>query len=95
MLVSEFISGGGIQVHKEPVIDEAPFASYLLTTLGQRAVEVKVGDYQGALVWADPDSKGIRTHNLYWSDGEYNYALIADLSAQATLNMTRILVCGS
>ena len=77
------------------MLDTEGFAAYLLTTLGDRATPVYVGEHKGAMVWADPDSHGIRTHNLYWSDGTSNYAVIADLSAEATLNLGRVLVCAA
>jgi hypothetical protein len=95
MLVSDFIRSGGVEIDKEPMLDEMGFATRVLATLGDRATPVDVGPYQGALVWADPEQHGIRTHNLYWSDGIHNYAVIADLSAQATLNLGRVLVCDS
>lgn len=92
--VSEFIKAGGVQVHREPMTEPTSFASFLIETLGDRATPVEVGPHQGALIWADPDVSGTRTHNLYWSDGKDNYALIVDLSANETLNLGRALVCG-
>lgn len=92
--VSEFITAGGVQVHKESMSEQTSFAEYLLKTLGDRAIPVEVGPYQGALIWADPDATGTRTHNLYWSDGKDNYALIVDRGAAETLNLGRSLVCG-
>jgi hypothetical protein len=94
MLLSDFVRDGGIQVHREPMLDSTSFASHLLATLGDRAVPVEIGTHQGALVWADPDRYGSRTHNLYWSDGEHNYSLIAVLDAEEIVNLGRRLVCG-
>ncbi|MBA2338070.1 MAG: hypothetical protein H0V96_10005 [Acidimicrobiia bacterium] len=47
------------------------------------------------VVWADPDPTGTRTHNLYWSDGAFNYALIAERSAEEILTLGRSLVCAA
>lgn len=90
---SDFLAEGGVQVDQEPLTPDGPFAMYLLATLGDRAVPVKVGPFDGALTWADPDVKGNRSHNLYWSDGEYNYSLISNRSAAAVVNLGRTLVC--
>ncbi len=94
MRVSEFIKAGGIQIHREPMFEKASFAEHLLANLGERATSVAVGPYKGAMTWADPDMAGNRTHNLYWSDGEFNYAVILDAPAHETLNLGRSLVCG-
>jgi hypothetical protein len=70
------------------------FATYLTITFPARTTPVKVGSFDGALTWADPDANGVRTHNLYWSDGKFNYSLIVNRSADATLALGRGLVCG-
>jgi hypothetical protein len=93
MTVAEFIRAGGIQVHVDPMTDDRGFAAYLLDAFGERAVSVAVGSYNGALVWADPNSDGTRTHNLYWSDGVNNYSLIADMVPDEIVDLGRSLVC--
>jgi len=89
----EFMAKGGIEFDRDPVADGPSFAEYLIEVLGERAVRVAVADYTGALTWADPDINGLRTHNLYWSDGKYNYSLIADRSAAELVNLGRGLSC--
>lgn len=90
---SEFLAMGGIQVEQEPVTADGSFAAYLVATLGDRATAVKVGPFDGALTWAEPLANGIRSHNLYWSDGTYNYSVIADRPAEAILAIGRSMVC--
>jgi hypothetical protein len=92
MMHSDFVKLGGLELQQDA--SDQSFATYLLKELGERAVGVEVGSFDGALTWADPDENGIRTHNLYWFDGIYNYALIGDRSATDIVNLGRHLVCG-
>jgi hypothetical protein len=89
----QFMAKGGIELDRDPVAGELSFSEYLLDVLGQRTVRVAVGNYAGALTWADPDINGLRTHNLYWSDGKYNYSLIANRSAHELVNLGRARAC--
>ncbi len=93
MLGSEFIHAGGILYYRESVTDQSYTTAYIFERLGERAVPVEVGSYEAALVWADPDRSGTRTHNLYWSDGTFNYSLVADQGAEDILTLGRSLVC--
>jgi hypothetical protein len=90
-----FLANGGIVYERQPLADGESFAAYLLATRGERAIPVEVGSHRAALVWADPFPNGLRTHNLYWSDGTFNYSLIADRPAEALVTIGRGLVCGS
>lgn len=92
LTVEQFVAMGGIELDRDPLIDGASVAE-VLDSLGDRAVGIGVGNYSGALTWADPMANGIRTHNLYWSDGKYSYSLIADRSASELVNLGRTLVC--
>lgn len=91
---SEFLSAGGVQLDQDPRTGTQAFADYLVGRLGERAVAVAVGPYDGALTWSDPDEQGIRPHNVYWSDGSFEFALTANLSAADLLDTARSLVCG-
>lgn len=93
LTVSEFLGTGGVQFDIDPTDNGESYPEYVLSTLGERAVRVEVGDYVGALTWADPDSNGIRPHYLVWSDGQYNYTLIADMEPEHVLTLARDLVC--
>jgi hypothetical protein len=94
LTVSEFYAAGGIQLDRDPVDNGESFAAYVLATLGERALQIQVGDHVAALVWADPQVNGLRTHHLYWSDDAYNFSLLADMSAERLVTVARQLVCG-
>lgn len=96
LTVPEFHAAGGIQLDRDLVTDGGPYtAASVKAQVGDRAVKVQIGDYEGALVWADPESNGARPHHLYWSDGTYNYALIAVRDPQRMVQLGREFVCGS
>jgi hypothetical protein len=95
LTVPEFFAAGGIELDRDPTDPENAgenFTEYVLS-ISERAVEVEIGTHTAALVWADPESNGIRTHHLYWTDGAYNYSLIADRSAERLVTLGRELVC--
>ena len=95
LTVPGFRAAGGIQLDRDAVTDGDPYtADDVIAQVGTRAVKVQIGDYEGALVWADPESNGARPHHLYWSDGTYNYALIAVRGPQRMVQLGREYVCG-
>jgi hypothetical protein len=95
LTVPEFLAAGGIQLDRDLVADGNPYtAADVIAQVGDRAVKIQIGDYKGALVWADPEINGARPHHLYWSDGTYDYALIAVRDPQRMVQLGRELVCG-
>ena len=95
LTVPGFRAAGGIQLDRDAVSNGDPYtADDVIAAVGDRAVKVQIGDYEGALVWADPESNGARPHHLYWSDGTYNYGLIAVRGPQRMVQLGRELVCG-
>lgn len=95
LTVPAFRAAGGVEFNKD-VVEGSPYTSAdVITEVGERAVEVQIGDYKGALVWADPESNGARPHHLYWSDEAYNYTLIAVRSPQRMVDLAREFVCGA
>ena len=89
-----FLRAGGIQLDRE-VADGDPYtAADVVAQVGERAVEVQIGAYEGALVWADPESNGVRPHHVYWSDGTYNYKLVADRDPERMVRLAREFACG-
>lgn len=93
MTLDAFWMAGGIHLARDPA-EGGDFAGFLLNELGERATAIDIGPYRGALTWADPTLDGTRTHNLYWSDGEYNFQLIGVRSAVDLANLGRAMVCG-
>ena len=99
MTTAEFFAAGGIRFEHEPRLTESQFTTFaedLIETSAGRALAVEVGPYQGALVYADPTpDSDQRTHNLYWSDGKEEFALIAVMGPEQLVNIGRGLVCGT
>lgn len=95
MTPPEFYGAGGIQLDRD-LVDGEPFsADRVVELVGDRAVIVQIGNYEGALVWADPESSNEpRPHHLSWSDGNYNYSLIAVRGPQRMVQLARELTCG-
>ena len=91
-VTSEFLGRGGIQLERYRM-DGTTFYEVLLKEFPARAQPVKVGPFAGAMTWADPEANGVRTHNVYWADGTFNYALIADRSASSLLTLARVVAC--
>ena len=68
-------------------------AEFVQGEVGDRATLVEVGTHKAALVWADPIF-GVRTYNLYWSDGTYDWTLISGLDTpEMTVDVARSMVC--
>jgi hypothetical protein len=61
--------------------------------VGERAFIVRVGPFEAALVHGDPLYNGVRPHGLYWSDESWDYTILADLPAEALVNLARNSVC--
>lgn len=94
LTVAQFVAARGVELDRDPVENPGEsFAEYVLSELGERAVRVDVGDHVGALTWGDPLVNGVRPHHLSWSDGVYNYSLIADRSPERLVELARELVC--
>lgn len=92
--LTQFLGDGGVELDRDPVEDpNASFVDYLLAQLEDRAVLVQVGEFRGALTWADPDSAGLRPHVLTWTDGQWNFALTSVSSPEVLLGLGRDLVC--
>lgn len=90
----EFLAQGGVQLDMDPLADGVPFWQSLQDQSPTRVTRVKIGEFDGVAVWADPVSNGMRTHNVYWSDGRYNYGLIADRPIAIAVDLARGLACG-
>ena len=90
---SEFFAQDGVEFDIDPIVAEQPFYQYLIGQFPDRAVAVEVGGFDGAITWADPEANGVRTHNVYWSDGKSNFALVANRSAEEAVTLARTIAC--
>lgn len=93
MTPADFAAGGGIELHREILAEGDPFWAFLLAEFPDRAVPVTVGQHKGVVVWGDPDVRGTRKHNVYWSNGAENYSLSANRSAAQLVTLARIITC--
>ncbi len=94
MLESEFMDAGGVLFYKNPAFEGSFATAEIRARLGERGVAIEVGPHDAVLVYADPAHRSpTRTHNLYWSDGEFNYALIGVRGPEEMINLGRSLVC--
>lgn len=93
LTLSGFLADGGIVFSRSPTTGAT--AAGLAASLGDRAVPVDIGEYEGVLTWGDPLANGVRPHQLWWSDAEYSHYLLADRSAVTITNLARSMVCGS
>ncbi len=95
LTVPAFLAEGGIHLDRDVVTGGNLYtADDVVAQVGDRSVKVQIGDYDAALVWADPESNGARPHHLYWSDGTHNNALIAVRGPERMVQLGRELVCG-
>lgn len=68
-------------------------AQRVVDTVGQRANVIQVGPYQAALTHSSTYPNGVRTYNLYWSDGTLDYSLIVNGSAAEAIQTAQSLYC--
>jgi hypothetical protein len=93
--LATFWDAGGIFVHESPWTNSYSRAEELAVALGDRAVTVKVGEHDAALVYADPIELDVRTHNIAWSDGVEQFEIRAVLTPEEIVDLARSMVCGS
>lgn len=93
MTRSDFLLAGGLEYQALSMGNGGPFAPTLFA-LGDRAIPVRVGEFLGALVWADPTEADVRPHGLFWADPTTNYLLVAVRGPEYLLNLGRDLACG-
>lgn len=92
---SEFSSNGGIQLSMEVAEGDTTGIQTQLDQLGERSIPVEIGDYAGAVVWADPENEsGLRVHYVFWDQDKYHYSLIIDASPEDAVTVAREVACG-
>jgi hypothetical protein len=70
--LSDVIAAGGMLLLEGT--DDGMDAETVATEV-DRAVIVKVGPHDAALIWGDPVHHGVRAYSLFWSDGERDFAV--------------------
>lgn len=90
-----FLADGGVYLERQPSGNPGENLAHTeANELHERAVIVRLGTGDAALIWADPDRNGIRVHNLVWSDATHNYILSANRRPERIVGLGRALVCG-
>jgi hypothetical protein len=91
--VADVIDDGGVFLIQHPANGDD--AASVKQEVGDRAYIVSVGPYDAALVWADPFFEGDkRSYNIYWSDGTYDFSVIAGLDTpEESLTFAMSLYC--
>jgi len=91
--VRDFLARDGIFVTQKYAGD-AGTADDVVSELGDRAVRVKVGPYDAALVHGDPiGSDDVRPYSLYWSDGTYDWSVIGRAAPEQVMDVGRSVAC--
>ena len=88
-----FVRRGGSVVRQE--LTDGQNARVVKETLGDRAVIVRVGQSEAALVHADPsEPSDFRPYHLYWSDGTRDWSIIAGVTDPRTvIDFAREIYC--
>lgn len=68
-------------------------ADRVLQTVGDRADIIDVGPYKAALTHSSTYANGVRTFNLYWSDGAVDYGLVVNSSAKEAIETAQSIYC--
>lgn len=91
--IEDIFNAGGISVVQ--ALPRGQDADAVVETVGKRASRVEVGPYPAALVHAEPLVSGVRTYNIYWSDGERDWSIEgATERPEAVIDLARSVYCG-
>lgn len=93
LTLPDFVAAAGIVVLEKPPAGQD--AALVISTVGSRAGRIDVGPYPGALVHADPVGPGVRTWNLYWSDGQRDWSIIGGVDPETVVALGRSVYCGA
>jgi hypothetical protein len=89
-IVDLYRAGG---VYLSASVTSGQDAKLVVETVGDAATVIKVGAYDAALVHSSPLEGGLRTWNLYWSDGKIDYAIIGNVSVQDLVGAAQSMFC--
>lgn len=90
--VVNFLRDGGVMFMQRDTVGND--YETVRQTIGDYAQLVRVGEFDAALVHADPIAPGFRHYALYWSDGEYDYTIHAGVVDPAdAVEVARSIYC--
>jgi hypothetical protein len=91
--VVDLVRAHGMEFSRQPA--GAGSAAAVLSAVGDRAVQLKVGPYDAAIVHADPiGSDDLRAYELHWSDGTSDFMVYGNVPATDLIAAGRSLYCG-
>lgn len=91
---ADFERMGGIELEASPRESKESFAAILQQQFGDRVTPVQIGDSDGALVWADPESSDdLRMHHVYWAQNQQTFGLILFASPEDAVTTARTIAC--
>jgi len=93
-LDSEFFTDGAVETKQALSYGQDAKTVYEASVKGRSAV-VDLGSYDGAVLWEDPLAEGGRAlFGVYWSDGTYDWGVIAATeSAEQAITAAQSLYC--
>lgn len=90
----DFLARGGVVVIEKPAGDDRGTAADVVAEVGARAVVVKLGKHDAALVHGDPvGSNETRPYGLHWSDGELDWTITWVAAPEELISFARELYC--
>lgn len=87
------VADGGLTLQLLPVTSGTWDVESMFKEIESRVTPVRVGEYEGALTWADPDAEGVRPHYLQWGAGKLSWRLVGEREPEELLAIGRGLVC--
>lgn len=88
----DFLRTGGIAYARQPAAGGN--ATGVIASVGMRAVAVRIADYDGAIVHADPvETNDLRFFELHWSDGQSDFTVYGNVSGATAIDVARSIYC--
>jgi len=91
--VEQLVDEGALAVGINRVHQDASIFDMLSDSIGDRVRPVRIGPYDGSLVWSDPDRAGVRRHHLDWGDKTFTMTIMAVRDPSELVRLGRSLVC--
>jgi len=90
--VVDLARAGGMEIVRQPAGNGS--AAEVLAAVGARAVPLKIGAFDAALVHADPvGSDDLRPYELHWSDGANDFMVYGVVPPTDVIATGRALAC--
>lgn len=91
--VEQLVDEGALAVGINRVHQDGSTFDMLRDSIGDRVRPVRIGPYDGSLVWSDPDRAGVRRHHLDWGDKTFTMTIMAVRDPSELVRLGRSLAC--